>query len=399
MLYEPISRNGDLRQLRDEGYEVEVSNVYLLINHVPYVNSNKQVAYGTLVSNLEFAGDITVKPSDHVVLWSGEFPCDSRGSQLVKLVNAANLQQQIRDGIVATFSFSQKPVGGYQNYYDKMTTYIRMLEGEARVIDPNATAKTFLVVKPTDDESAFNYMDTASSRAGITAFSERLKNNRIAIIGLGGTGAYVLDFVAKTVVDEIHLFDGDSFLQHNAFRSPGAPSMEELARKPTKVAWFVESYSRMRRRIIPHSLYIDETNVSELKTMNFVFICIDRGEPRRIIVDFLLLNGISFIDAGMGLNIQNDALGGLVRVTTCTPSFHDHVSKRIPFGEGEGNEYSSNIQIAEMNALNAALAVIKWKKIMGFYVDSGNEYNTVFGISENLLTNEEFQNEKKVDQT
>jgi tRNA A37 threonylcarbamoyladenosine dehydratase len=52
----------------------------------------------------------------------------------------------------------------------------------------------------------------------------------------GGTGSYVLDFVAKTPVKEIHLFDGDIFDQHNAFRAPGAPSGEELEQRLKKVA-------------------------------------------------------------------------------------------------------------------------------------------------------------------
>jgi hypothetical protein len=35
----------------------------------------------------------------------------------------------------------------------------------------------------------------------------------------------VLDFTAKTHVKEIHLFDGDTFFQHNAFRAPGAANL------------------------------------------------------------------------------------------------------------------------------------------------------------------------------
>jgi len=392
-----ISHNGDLRRLRDEGFEVDVVNGYLLVGHVPYVNANKQVAYGTLVSRLDLAGDSTVKPTTHVAFWIGEYPCNSNGSQLVDLVNNPNIHEKIRDGLEATFSFSQKPAEGYEDYYKKMTAYVRILEGYANVLDSSATAQTFPVISLTDEESVFCYLDSASSRAGITVINEKLKKDRIAIVGLGGTGAYVLDLVAKTLVGEIHLFDGDAFLQHNAFRSPGAPSCDDLKRKLTKVVWFAENYSRMRRKIIPHPQYIDKTNVAELKTMDFVFLCLDKGEPRRNIVDYLIENEISFIDVGMGLDIQEGALGGLVRVTTCTPSFHEHLTRRIPFSDGEDNVYSRNIQIAEMNALNAALAVIKWKKIWGFYIDLGNEHHTVYGVSTNVVTNEEVTNETKVD--
>jgi hypothetical protein len=392
-----INHSRDLKRLRDEGYEVSVSNGYLLISHVPYVTARKEVKYGTLVSTLDIAGDTTVKPTNHVALWVGDYPCYSRGSQLETLVNNPSIRERIRDGLEATISFSHKPAEGYVDYYEKMTTYVKILEGQARVIEPTVTARTFPVVPLTEEESVFCYLDSASSRAGITAISEKLKRDRIAIIGLGGTGAYVLDLVAKTPVGEIHLFDGDLFLQHNAFRSPGAPSSDDLSKKPTKVGWFAEAYSRMRRKIIPHPQCISDTNIAELKPMDFVFLCLDKGEPKKVVVDYLVRNGISFIDAGMDLYVEGEALGGSVRLTTCTPSFHDHVERRINFADGETNEYSTNIQIAEMNALNAALAVIKWKKLWGFYIDLGNEYHTVYGVCTNALTNDEILDETKVD--
>ena len=138
---------------------------------------------------------------------------------------------------------------------------------------------------------------------------------------------------------------------------------------------------------------MDETNVAELKPMDFVFLCLDKGGPKRTIIDFLLENGVPFIEVGMGLNVQDGALGGLVRATTCTPSYHDHIASRIPFSDGEDNEYSRNIQIADMNALNAALAVIKWKKLWGFYIDLGHEHNTTYQVSTNAVTNEDVSDE------
>ena len=393
-----ISRSDDLRRLRDEGYEVDVANGYLLISHVPYVNAQGQVVYGTLISTLTLAGDVTTRPSDHVVFWAGDYPCASNGSQLTSLVNNPNLQERIRDGLVATYSFSHKPEGGYPDYYQKMTTYIRILEGPAHVLDVDATAKTFPVLELTEEESVFCYLDNASSREGITAINEKLRRDRVAIVGLGGTGAYVLDLVAKTLVGEIHLFDGDNFLQHNAFRSPGAPSREDLMKRPTKVGWFAETYSKMRRRIIPHPVHINETNVADLKQMDLVFLCLEGGGAKQTIARYLIENRVPFIDVGMGLYVENDALYGSARATTFTTSFHDHLARRIPSSEGGDNEYSRNIQIADMNALNAALAVIKWKKLWGFYVDLGNEHNTVYGITTNALTNDEVPNEAQVNQ-
>ena len=62
------------------------------------------------------------------------------------------------------------------------------------------------------------YPDTNSGRAGITGLTECFDSMKIAIVGLSGTGSYVLDKVAKVPFKEIHLFDDDVFMNHNAYR-------------------------------------------------------------------------------------------------------------------------------------------------------------------------------------
>ncbi|HEY5498234.1 MAG TPA: ThiF family adenylyltransferase, partial [Syntrophales bacterium] len=289
-------------------------------------------------------------------------------------------------------SFSSKPREGYKNYYEKMTTYAAIISNQAQSIDPNVTATTFPVIETEESESIFNYFDTASSRAEIDAVTSKLAHGKIGIVGLGGTGSYVLDLVAKTPVMEIHLFDGDKFLNHNAFRSPGAPSLEELRNNPQKVDYFKELYSKMHRNIIAHNCFIDASNVDLLQGMNFFFLCLDRGDAKRAIVEKLEELHVSFIDVGMGVQLVDDALLGVLRITTSTIEKREHVrsKNRIPFSDGDGgNDYSRNIQIADLNALNAALAVIKWKKLFGFYRDLENEYFSTYTIDGNALFNEE----------
>jgi tRNA A37 threonylcarbamoyladenosine dehydratase len=87
--------------------------------------------------------------------------------------------------------------------------------------------------------------------------------NRVAIIGLGGTGSYILDLLAKTPIAEVHIFDGDVFSLHNAFRSPGAPKRDELT-DPKKVDWFGAIYDKMRVGIIRHPYDVEAGQLSEL---------------------------------------------------------------------------------------------------------------------------------------
>ena len=91
---------------------------------------------------------------------------------------------------------------------------------------------------------------------------------------------------------------------------------------------------------------------------------------KRQIVERLTEWGVPFIDVGMGIELVDGKLGGILRVTTVTPGKHAMCRTGISFAEGGDDDYSSNIQIADLNALNAALAVIRWKKHSGFYRDS-----------------------------
>ena len=123
--------------------------------------------------------------------------------------------------------------------------------------------------------------------------------------------------------------------------------------------------------------------------MDFVFLCIDRGGDKRLIIDRLVDWGVSFVEVGIGVMLDGDNLRGDVRVTTSTPQKHDHLAARINFAEGAENDYSRNIQIAELNALNAALAVIKWKKLSGIYQDVMREHCSVFMIGANSIANDD----------
>jgi hypothetical protein len=386
-----ISRSSDLTRLRDEGYEVAITANYLVLSHVPYVTAKREVAYGTLVSELEMADDVTVKPTNHVVTFSGETPCDADGQALAKILNSSG-HQILAEGLEIDHTFSSKPAEGYTDYFHKMTTYVSLLGRWTRTIDPEATAITNPLVLPDEDEdSVFMYADTASTRARISVVTDKLKVERIAIVGVGGTGSYILDLIAKTPVKEIHLFDGDRFLQHNAFRSPGAPAGADLALVPQKVDYWAAQYSRLRRNVIPHDCFVDASNVDALKGMDFVFIAIDDGDARRLLVSKLEEFSVPFIDTGIGVYEGDGVLAGLLRLTTSTPTqrAHIHENKRIPFTNSGENDYERNIQVADLNALTASLAVIRWKKLVGFYADLEHEHHSLYGVSDNSTINED----------
>lgn len=392
MFHQIINHSPDLKRLRDEGYDIEIKSGYLFVKDIPYVDSDKKVARGTLVSKLTVAGDVAVPPDTHVAYFIGGAPCDACGAPLAQIINSS---QKVKLGETAeidhTLSMKPMPDGKYKDYYDKVKKYISMISGYAQAINSDVTAITFPALPVADDDKyVFNYIDSASSRAQIGVATRKLEIDSIAIVGVGGTGSYILDLVAKTPVNEIHIFDGDKFSNHNAFRTPGAPSIDDLRGQPKKVFYLRDIYSKMHRHIIPHDVFVDAANVDLLKPMKFVFICLDKGSVKKCIVEKLEEWGIPFIDVGMGLQLVDGSLTGLLTVTSSTSEQREHVKDRMSFSDdNEQNEYSQNIQIADLNALNATLAVVKWKKMSGFYKDTENEYFCVYTVNGNTLINED----------
>jgi hypothetical protein len=393
MSQRPIDRSPDLKRLRDKGFDLQVvGGGYLVVRSVPYLAAKGEIRRdGILVFALSLANNVATPPADHAAYFIGAYPCHADGTQMTQVVNQSQ-KVKINDELTTDFYLSAKPKpkDRYEDFYEKVTTYVRLFSRPAREVDPNVTAQTYALVRDDEDDAIFHYYDTASSRAEIVEVNAKMRLNRIAILGLGGTGGYILDLVAKAPIKEIHLFDGDRFLQHNAFRAPAAASSAELEPQPYKVDYFHAIYSKMRRGIVPHPEFITADNLHKLEGMDFVFLSMEAGLVKKPLIEKLLGLGIPFVEVGMGVYLRNNVLGGLLRTTAATAKKHDHIWERVPLSDGGiKNEYDKNIQIVELNALHAALAVVKFKKIFGFYADQSGEHYSTYAIGRNDTNNED----------
>ncbi len=386
MSQELINHSDDLKKLQNEGYEIDVKSGYGIISHIPYLKANGEIDYGTLVSKIAFEGDKAKYNGDHVIYFSGDQPCNADGTEIKQIKHSVS--NSMLAGINVKRSFSNKPDENYKDYYEKFVNYINIISSRAIDKDNSVTARTFKKVV-TEEDSVFQYVDTNSSRAGIDNCNKKILDKKIAIIGLGGTGTYILDLVSKTNVKEIHLIDGDVFCQHNAFRSPGAASKEIFTKSLSKVSYFKEIYQNMHKNIIEHDIFINEENVNILRDMDFVFISIDSGIARNLIVDYLVSEKIPFIDTGIGLQNINNTINGLIRTTVFDKNNYDRISAYIDFDEDGDDVYNTNIQIAECNALNATIAVIEWKKYFNIYENANSKCQNVYSIEMGEIVHED----------
>lgn len=230
--------------------------------------------------------------------------------------------------------------------------------------------------------SPFTIPNTFEARSAIGPVQNRIRGQSIAIIGLGGTGAYVLDLVAKTPVEEIHLLDSDNVEWHNFMRAPGAPTAEEIKsvrnKNLRKVDYYYAKYSSLRTGIIPHAVRVDSPSVFleflRDHPVDFAFVCIDQltdGDSARQDGVYRALSEaeVPFIDSGVSITVDDHAVRGSI-----TTSAYDSGSlaweHAIPNARVEGDVVGyRNVQLPDVNALAASFAVTEWRRRTGQYVD------------------------------
>jgi tRNA A37 threonylcarbamoyladenosine dehydratase len=203
-------------------------------------------------------------------------------------------------------------IGGiFTDFYEKIESYLTIISGPAMEMH-GANPYRFRTVEDMSN-SVFKFHDTLTSRAEITDLSAKFAEDVVAVIGLGGTGAYVLDFLVKTAVREIRGFDFDRFHVHNAFRSPGRLEESELGKPKADV--YGARYDGFRHGLKVERNFLDSTSGAELEGVTFAFVCVDKGSSRATIFDLLIAKGIPFIDVGMGLDRKRGPINGMVRLT------------------------------------------------------------------------------------
>lgn len=389
----PTVPDGPVAQLLDDGYDVVLHKGYLVVRRLPYLAAHGQALDRKLVVHgdgqlilpiNESSGELTDAIGDHQIWFAGYEPHDERGTSL----GGAN-EGDLGDGLIRNYTMSFKPPGGvYQGIYHKVRHYVRILRDAAQSVNAGVTASPGAAFQEVEDDLPFVYRDTNTTRAGLTVRSMCFRGHTIAIVGLGGTGSYILDQVAKTPVDRILLIDGDHFDTHNAFRAPGAAAHEVLQQRTNKAEYFRCEYSRMHTGITAHPEALTAENLPLLEDATFVFLAAADARERPAIMSGLHGKGLPFIDVGLGLRDVEAGLTGLMKVVNHFPGKYPSfpIVAATPAG---GDDYSTNIQIADLNALNALLAVIQWKKYLGFYANYEQTVETVYKLYVNELRNGE----------
>jgi hypothetical protein len=383
-----VSHNEDVRELVDKGYAVGFDSNYLIVRDIPYLDDKGTLQWGAFATKLVFTDPEHVVQHNHQVFFAGSHPHNSDGTPIANLGPAAAtlpLSEAAAD-VVVQLQFSNKPIVNgekiqYANFFYKIDNYANIIHAPAHA-KYGAHPYTYRYVETVAEDSVFKLHDTLTSRAEIGHLSAKFKNEVVALIGLGGTGAYLLDFLVKTAVKEIRAFDRDEFHVHNAFRSPGRLDLGEF-RQP-KADIYQARYENFRHGLKAQAKFIDASCAADFEGVTFAFVCVDKGSSRAGIFDLLIAMKIPFIDVGMGLNRKKGPLDGMIRMTYYPPEEAQRLREKnlAETSDRPDDEYRVNIQTGELNAFNAALAIMKYKQLKGFYFEEDPSFHLLFGVGD-----------------
>jgi hypothetical protein len=366
VLRQLVNRNPYLARLEEGGFHIDFINGYFVLYGVPYLDGALDLCHGDLVSKVELSGDFVIdRPADHQVFFRGGRPHGLDGNP-IGLAGGEN-RVTVAEDFITDRSFSRKPAAGYETFEEKIDAYIQFLTAPALERYPDASPRRGIELKAAEVDSPLKFPDTMSSKGAIVDYALLLQNKHVAVIGAGGTGSYIIDFLAKTHLRKISLYDYDVVHVHTLFRMPCSGSKADLGKPKAQIV--AERYAKFHGGIEWERERISKDSSDRFTPVDFAFVAIDDGPSRGEVCEMLATKGIPFIDVGMGLYRTSTGLNGVIRTSRVRPDeLGDFLnSPDLPTENPPDNEYRHQPQIAELNALNAALAVYKFKQFLGFF--------------------------------
>jgi hypothetical protein len=368
---ELASRNPVLQRLVDQGHIVDFIGGHVVVYGVPYLDVYGALHYGDLCTPVDIGENHVIQATGtHQCWWRGGKPHRSGGVALP--VSPQPNNTQVAPDFVTDFAFSlkllddNKQMRAYASFEEKIKTYLDMIVPPALAAHPGAPLSQGIAQRAAEQGSPLRFPDTASARYGQNDVADKLRGKKVAIVGLGGTGAYILDFIARTHLDNITLFDDDTVHVHTLFRAPGCI---DAGLSKLKVNALYQVYDKWHAAITAVPERITPDNIELLAPFDFVFVSVDDGPSRQLIVEWLSARGIAFVDCGMGLERSREGLNAMVRVTGVDREAYERTlgTVYLPTENPKDAEYRRQPQIVEFNALNAALAVIRFKQHFKLY--------------------------------
>lgn len=264
--------------------------------------------------------------------------------------------------------------GNYEDAWHALLNYCSIVAAAAQAGGGQETQRK---------DRVFQFEILGENTPDIREWQDKARGQKIGIVGLGGVGLWLLDIMSKTDVSEIRIWDGDHIEGRNLVRAPGWAGQDGIGQN--KAEYFGHLYSQFRTGISVYPEYLDPGDPSNtLDSLDFVFIAIDRADTRGALCERLEQSGVSFVDVGMGIERQHGEVRGSLQVFF---SGKDAGRWRIgiPTIVGIGEQEYHVLQLADLAALNASIAVGMWRRHVRQYARDSKDWLVRYSVESNTL--------------
>lgn len=158
---------------------------------------------------------------------------------------------------------------------------------------------------------------------------ERLKNIKVAVVGIGAIGSVVADLLSRVGVGTIYLFDYDTVELHNI---AGQRFKEEDLGKP-KVKIIEQELKKVNSEICILGENTKIVTPAQLpKDLNYIFSCVDNFTGRKVLLDYQkkINPHVIIFDGGLStptVGTNQMYLKGGKKITEFYPTFYEEMEK------------------------------------------------------------------------
>ena len=361
---ELANHNPFIKDLDELGYQSDFVGGYLVIYGLPYLDKEGELKHGDWISPIDLSEAVIDPPKNHQAWWRGGRPHDQSKREL-RLGGGADHVSVAQD-FISDYSFSFKlqengEMRAYRSFEEKVQTYLDAITAPALAAYPDATPLHGIEIKAAAQGSPLRLPDTMSARYNMNDVSSLLREKKWRSSAWAGPDPI------SSISSRERIWSGlrcsmttrCMFTRFFAYRVSSRAQSEGF-----KVEALARQYGQWHTGLDPVPERITPDNIERLSDFDFVFVSVDDGPARCHIVDWLSARGIPYVDCGMGLNRSAVGLSGFVRITGVDrEAFEGNVNTpQLPIENAKNDEYRKQAQIAELNALNASMAVIRFKQ-------------------------------------
>ncbi|MCY4261738.1 MAG: ThiF family adenylyltransferase [Candidatus Dadabacteria bacterium] len=285
-----------------------------------------------------------------------------------------NVVRKGDDGNSCTISI-KRDEADYRDAWEALKTYI------------NAVYSRFLVSENNNSERVerpYTFQILGEKSRDEVQWLDLVRGEKIAVVGLGGVGAWIADLLSKADVAEVHGWDADVIEEKNIIRMPGAVNPCWIG-KP-KAKWFEETYRQIHRQVFGYPKNVTDQNANEIcMNTTFGFVAVDNEDGRKVACNAMAGAKIPFIDVGIALDRRDSEVTASIRLTINWPH-RDAWQKAIPKVGKVGQEVYGKLELPDITAIAAGLALQSWRKMRGQMAQDKASECIVYRAETNTIT-------------